>query len=539
MNRQNIIDAAFKDGVFNAKMASASRNKELINELEKVHGKFDTVSELIYVAMNGISDKVCECGKKTAFLSFMKGYRDFCSAECASSSKKVKEKRLNSIESTCVERYGVKSTLAVEEVRQKSASTMVSRYGADNFAKTELHRAKTKETCLSRYGVDHPLKATAIRKQIASTMQEKFGGFTTESAELNAKMRSTMMSRYGAESSWSSSILLPKLHEIQLQKFINRVQQEFDIINLTSDFVKVKHECGHEFNLGLFEKLRCPGCCGQSKPEKELFSFVSSLGFECLRNDRKIIAPKELDIVIPEKNIAIEMNGVYWHHDESGKISLLEKSMMAEKAGVQVIHIWDYEWSEKQSIIKSILRSKLGRAEQKLNARQCEVREIDLQASSEFLETYHLQGSCRSSLKLGLFFKNELVGVATFGKPRFEKFEGLELLRMCFKENVSVRGGVSKLMSFVNGPILTYADARFSNGAGYLAAGFNYVMQTQPGYSWFHPRFGIVTRYESMKSKLPELLGESFDPNVTEDENMRRNKFIKLLDCGNNKLVRL
>ena len=83
MNRQNIIDAAFKDGVFNAKMASASRNKELINELEKVHGKFDTVSELIYVAMNGISDKVCECGKKTAFLSFMKGYRDFCSAECA------------------------------------------------------------------------------------------------------------------------------------------------------------------------------------------------------------------------------------------------------------------------------------------------------------------------------------------------------------------------------------------------------------------------------------------------------------------------
>ena len=427
MHKQKIIDAAFKDGVFNAKMASASRNKDLIDELEKIYGKFDTVSELIYVALNGISEKVCECGRKTAFLSFMKGYRDFCSAECASSSKRVKEKRLNSIESTCVERYGVRSTLAIEEVRQKSASTMVSRYGADNFAKTEMHRAKVRK------------KKSIIRK------------------------------------------LIPQLDSNELRK--------------------------------------------------ELFAFLSSLGFECEMS--------EFGINVSKKNIAIEMNGVYWHHDESGKISLLEKSLMAEKAGVQVIHIWDYEWSEKQSIIKSILRSKLGKAERKLNARQCEVREIDLQTSSDFLETYHLQGSCRSSLKLGVFFKNELVGVATFGKPRFEKFEGLELLRMCFKENVSVRGGVSKLMSLVDGPILTYADARFSNGAGYLAAGFNYVMQTQPGYSWFHPRFGIVTRYESMKSKLPELLGESFDPNVTEDENMRRNKFIKLLDCGNNKLVRL
>jgi len=181
----------------------------------------------------------------------------------------------------------------------------------------------------------------------------------------------------------------------------------------------------------------------------------------------------------------------------------------------------------------------LGQVDRKINARSCIIREIDLKTSQDFLNLHHLQGSCRSSLKLGLFYGNELVGVATFGKPRFEKFDGVELMRMCFAPGVQVRGGVSKLMSYVkeSESILTYADARFSDAGGYLAAGFTYLKQTAPGYHWFKSSTGLVSRHLSTKSNLPKLLGSKFDSRLSEDVNMRNAGFLKLIDCGHHKLV--
>ncbi len=46
-----------------------------------------------------------------------------------------------------------------------------------------------------------------------------------------------------------------------------------------------------------------------------------------LYNDREIIYPKEIDIVI--NNIGIEVNGAYWHSEKIETTSLLEKSNLA------------------------------------------------------------------------------------------------------------------------------------------------------------------------------------------------------------------
>src|SRR5699024_9676111 len=55
-------------------------------------------------------------------------------------------------------------------------------------------------------------------------------------------------------------------------------------------------------------RSNCPHCSNSvSKAEKELLEYVESLGFEA-KSDRKILKGKELDIFIPEKNVAIEYN---------------------------------------------------------------------------------------------------------------------------------------------------------------------------------------------------------------------------------------
>ena len=539
MEKQVIIDAFFFNGQVSGPKVRSKANAELIKLLEIEYGKFSSRAELIYVALNGRPSKVCECGKPTAFLSNSEGYRDFCSAKCMSSSKNVKQKRSANIAVTCLQKYGSTNVLGNKQFREKAAATMISKYGVDNFAKSPLHKQKVRETSQEKYGTDHPLAAPHIVQQIAKTMYEKYGGHTTKSEILSAKMRATMMNKYGAESSWNSELLLPKLHAIQLSKFIEHAKTIYEVKSVKEGYLEVKHKCGYEFNLKFFNHRGCPGCKGCSKPESELFRYIQSLDEYAIRNDRKILGGAELDIVCNNQNVAFEMNGVYWHHENTDKIPLLEKTKRAAKEGFQLIHIWDYEWYDKGDIIKALIRSKLGKNRKKINARSCTIKVIDLKTSQDFLNTFHLQGSCRSSKKLGMFYQNELVGVATFGKPRYEEFDGLELIRLCWLPDVQVRGGVSKFMSTVNESVLTYADARFSNANGYIAAGFKYVKQTNPGYSWFKSSIGVISRHQTTKKNLPNLLGDNFDPSKTENENMKNNKFLKLVDCGHHKLVLL
>jgi len=66
------------------------------------------------------------------------------------------------------------------------------------------------------------------------------------------------------------------------------------------------------------ERSGCPHCAKHiSKFEKNVDKFIRSLGENTEMNNRSIISPKELDIVIESKKIAIECNGDYWHSDET------------------------------------------------------------------------------------------------------------------------------------------------------------------------------------------------------------------------------
>ena len=47
--------------------------------------------------------------------------------------------------------------------------------------------------------------------------------------------------------------------------------------------------------------------------EKELVEFCKQYYPDLIENDRQLIKPYELDIVIPELKLAIEFNGDYWH----------------------------------------------------------------------------------------------------------------------------------------------------------------------------------------------------------------------------------
>lgn len=186
-------------------------------------------------------------------------------------------------------------------------------------------------------------------------------------------------------------------------------------------------------------------------------------------------------------------------------------------------------------IVERILH-KNGEHSDKIFARKCEVRNIDTLVSSRFLDANHFQGRGNARIKLGLYYRDELVAVMTFGKPRFAKGYDWELIRYATKSGCTVVGGASKLLSHFRkcfmGSIITYSDKRWGNGDVYRRLGMRHIATSKPNYWWVKDGRRI-SRYQTQLKQLAELLGPEYDPALSEKDNMMKCGWTKIQDLGN------
>ena len=267
--------------------------------------------------------------------------------------------------------------------------------------------------------------------------------------------------------------------------------------------------------------------------EKEIYSFIKSIyNSEIIENDRKTIYPKELDIYIPKKNLAIEFDGLYFHSTKFGKDKNyhLSKTLACEEKGIRLIHIFEDEWLFKRPIVESIIKSALGIYEQKIFARKCVVKELDDKTFKQFCNENHIQDECSSSERIGLFYNDELVQAVGFSKSRFSKNE-TELVRMVTKLNTQVVGGFSRLMKHFGKNCISYIDRRLFDGKGYQSSGFKYVCTNRPNYYYVKE----LDRYHRMnftKKNIAKKFPKEFDEKLTEEKNMKKLGFYRMYDCG-------
>jgi hypothetical protein len=190
----------------------------------------------------------------------------------------------------------------------------------------------------------------------------------------------------------------------------------------------------------------------------------------------------------------------------------------------------------QKSILNSIINVKTNR----IFARNCEIKIINLTLEKPFLNSYHFHGYNPSSICYGIFYNDELVSVMSFGKPRFNKDYEWELLRFCTKLNTIVVGGASKLFQFFiknNNPknIISYCDLRYGTGNVYEKLGMQLVEKTVSNYSYIKDN-EVLSRYQCMKSKLQDRLALYID-DLSESDNMYINGYEKVYDLGNNKYI--
>ena len=157
--------------------------------------------------------------------------------------------------------------------------------------------------------------------------------------------------------------------------------------------------------------------------------------------------------------------------------------------------------------------------------------------TSEYLNQYHLQNTCRGQkIRLGLYYKDELVSLMTFGKPRYNKNYEYELLRYC--ANYYVVGGVEKLFNhFVKtynpSSVVSYCDLSKFGGAVYDNLGFMLLKINAPRKHWYSYKEGRhITGSFLLQHGYDRIFHENYGKGTSNEGLIAERGYFPVYDCG-------
>lgn len=328
-----------------------------------------------------------------------------------------------------------------------------------------------------------------------------------------------------------------RVHDIEPDAY----RAKYNVETLSCDFHISSSRDSYEINR---EKVNSHSFV--SKAETQIKVFLEYHGVTVETSNRKVIYPHEVDLFLPEHNIAIEYNGLYYHSEFSGKkpkdyhIGKLDR---CEKNNIRLIQIFEDEWMTSSEIVKSRLLHILGKSSSTDYARKCTVKNITKDEKNKFLNDNHIQGEDRSLINLGLFNSdNILVSVMTFThlrKALGHKNVDVDIYELSrFATIGNIVGGASKLLEYFAKQynpkkIISYADRRWTSGLKptlYDKLGFVKTGYTQPNYWYTRSYHTRIHRYNFTKQKLIKDYGA--DPALTEIQNMVNMGFDRVWDCG-------
>lgn len=512
------------------------QNTEFVEYLNSCFPSISSIPEqLRFLRAGFISTPDClNCGSPVNF-----SHTKTCSRNCRDEySKKTgaTKKRLQKAKQTMLKKYGVENPQQSAEFVKKRLDTMIELHGSKvseltrNAAKqraSEFNR-KAKLTLKEKYNVDNPSQILGHKEKCEQTLLENYGVqnyFRSEEFKNKSIVRQLELYNIMCEDIIVNSLLTneskQKLYE-NPNKIVNfrctNCDKEYNIPTETFKY-RIKNF-----------KTPCPKCANikhSSAEQFELEEFIRSLQFGIDVNNRTIIAPLEIDIVIPSENLGIEYTGLFWHNDtrihKNYHKNKLEK---CNAVGLELITIFQDEWIYKKDIVKSMLRGKLGISNEKLHASKCTVQEIDSEIANEFLNKNHIQGDDKSNICYGAFYENKLVSVMTFTKTNTESFLEYRMNRFCRAKDTTITGITSKLFNFFvknTNPdsVIAYADKRWGS------------------VDMFHEKIGFLkledtpVNYWHFKGNLRK----NNDQNLTEHENRSDQGWLRIWDCGDSKYV--
>lgn len=269
----------------------------------------------------------------------------------------------------------------INETRRKNT---FEKYGVHHTSALQSVIEKQKQT----YNLLHPKQNKVIIQKERKPKKHYTFEFSEESLQSKReKQKSTCLAKYGVK----NNLLTPELVEKrkinrfkfyyfnQIPKWKDYIVPQFSFDEYTGHTHNQIYswkcvKCGTIFSSRIWKTHVCkeheymPRCLNCfpyhgsngriSMSETAIYNFCKQYFTNIIHNDKKLIAPLELDIVIPELHLAIEFNGLFWHsYSFKDKNYHLMKTEMCENLGYRLIHIFEDEWNKDKEEIKFKLNS--------------------------------------------------------------------------------------------------------------------------------------------------------------------------------------
>ena len=425
---------------------------------------------------------------------------------------------------------------ASKEIQNKSKQTVIERYGVENVSQNENIKKKKELTCKKNHGVTNILKLKSTHDLARKTIREKYGvDYVLQCKhiqdEYHQKRRNNFIGTwdihvgYLDNGDWVCKCPYPEC---------NKCEEKYFVIKQNMFHDRMKY--GAEICTRLLDP--CRNYSRNTTIELFIQDLLTKHNIKFETNVRNVISPQELDIYIPEKKIAIECNGCYWHSKLDSNYHY-DKFNKCKDKGIQLLSIWEDWIKVKPEIIESIILSKLGIYKERIYARNCIIKEIQSKECNNFLEEHHIQGKTNSSIRLGLYYNDELVSIMVFNKPRsgVGKYGNYyELSRFCNKKYIQVVGGASKLFKYFLKTynvesVKSYSANDLSNGKLYDLLGFE--SNNKINQSYWYIEYSTLKRYHRYNFRKVKLKEMGFDTTSnTEEEIMKTLPYYKIYDTG-------
>lgn len=287
----------------------------------------------------------------------------------------------------------------------------------------------------------------------------------------------------------------------------------------------------------MFNFANKPGQKGRktSTEELEVASFLSKFidsEMESIILKKAVKGWSEIDIYFALFKIGIEYCGLHYHSERTidSNSHHLEKLLLAEENGIRLIQIFSYEWKKRKFQVLSFLQALFGKYDVSVGARQCELCEITVKEAGAFLDQYHIQGKGSNSIyALALKKDNEILQVVTFSKHHRNNTD-IVLNRMTSKKGVHIAGGFARLSHHASihfkQDIISWVDRRWSQGEGYLRAGWLKDGVLPPDYFYTAGNETVISKQSRKKSNVntPDYM--------TEHEHALLDGLYRVWDCG-------
>jgi hypothetical protein len=472
MNYKNIVEETLQKSKRKS-YAILEKNQDLVKFLNDKYPNISDFKTKIYLFVHDIDDyPICKntgCPNPVSFKN--RKFNDYCSPTCFNDFSK-KSGRIDQIvkkrKQTNLEKYGNEVPSKLNIFKEKSKKTNIDRYGVPNPSKSSDIREKAKLTNLERYGVENPATLEYFKEKAKQTNLEKYKTTLPNKSHYNQNFQNVLNDKN------------------IFQTFLNE-HGTYSLAEIIGCHISTIHHTSKKFDIPLPPRPR-------SNLEDTFENFLNINKIKFQSGSRRILpSGKELDFYFPEHNLAVEINGLYWHSEISGgkdRKYHYNKWKECDDLGITLLSIQEDEFNEnKQFWFNKILYMTGNMKPTKIHARKCEIRELD--NVTKFLNEHHLQGSCASSYKFGLFYDDNLVSVMTFSNTRNNDIGIIELSRFCNHSGYLVSGGASKLLShFIKKyghlykSIISFSDNNYSNGKVYETLGFDLKQNLRPDYKY-------------------------------------------------------